>query len=73
MSCVGARCSASDIAVFIGAYAQVSPLGALVALRVVAFEFCLAVWPGIKGFFQGGRRLVVALRQGTCSTAGPRA
>ncbi|MGH2869887.1 MAG: DUF4386 domain-containing protein [Solirubrobacteraceae bacterium] len=41
---------ASDIAVFFGAYAQVSPLAALAALPIAAFEFSLGVWLVVKGF-----------------------
>jgi Domain of unknown function (DUF4386) len=41
---------ASDIAVFFGAYAQVSPLAALAALPIAAFEFSLGIWLVIKGF-----------------------
>jgi hypothetical protein len=41
---------ASDIAVFFGAYAQVSPLAGLAALPVAAFEFALGVWLVVKGF-----------------------
>jgi hypothetical protein len=41
---------ASDIAVFFGAYAQVSPLSGLAALPVAAFEFALGVWLVVKGF-----------------------
>lgn len=41
---------ASDIAIFFGAYANVSPLAALAALPVAAFEFGLGVWLVVKGF-----------------------
>lgn len=41
---------ASDIAVFFGAYAQLSPLAALAALPVAAFELSLGLWLVIKGF-----------------------
>ena len=41
---------ASDIAVFFGAYAQVSPLAGLAALPVAAFEFSLGIWLVVKGF-----------------------
>jgi hypothetical protein len=41
---------ASDIAVFFGAYAQVSPLAGLAALPIAAFEFSLGVWLVVKGF-----------------------
>lgn len=41
---------ASDLAVFFGAYAQLSPLAALAALPVAAFEFSLGVWLVVKGF-----------------------
>ena len=41
---------ASDIAVFFGVYANVSPLAALAALPVAAFEFSLGVWLVVKGF-----------------------
>ena len=40
---------ASDIAVFFGAYAQVSPLAALAALPIAAFEFSLGIWLVVKG------------------------
>jgi len=40
----------SDIAVFFGAYAQVSPLAALAALPIAAFEFSLGIWLVVKGF-----------------------
>jgi hypothetical protein len=41
---------ASDIAVFFGVYANVSPVAALAALPVAAFEFCLGVWLIVRGF-----------------------
>jgi hypothetical protein len=41
---------ASDIAVFMGLYPQVSPLAGLAALPVAAFEFSLGVWLIVKGF-----------------------
>jgi hypothetical protein len=41
---------ASDIAVFFGAYGQVSPLAALAALPIAAFEFSLGAWLVVKGF-----------------------
>jgi hypothetical protein len=41
---------ASDIAVFFGAYAQVSPVAALAALPIAAFEFSLGIWLVVKGF-----------------------
>jgi hypothetical protein len=41
---------ASDVAIFFGVYAQGSPLSALAALPVAAFEFCLGVWLIVKGF-----------------------
>jgi len=41
---------ASDIAVFFGAYAQVSPLAAVAALPIAAFEFSLGIWLVVKGF-----------------------
>jgi Domain of unknown function (DUF4386) len=41
---------ASDIAVFMGVYPQVSPLAALAALPVAAFELSLGVWLIVKGF-----------------------
>jgi hypothetical protein len=48
---VGApRLIASDIAVFFGAYAQVSTLAGLAALPVAAFEFAFGVWLIVKGF-----------------------
>jgi hypothetical protein len=41
---------ASDIAVFFGAYPQVSPISALAALPVAVFELSLGIWLIIKGF-----------------------
>jgi hypothetical protein len=41
---------ASDIAVFFGAYANVSPFALLAALPVAAFEFSLGVYLIVKGF-----------------------
>ena len=41
---------ASDIAVFFGGYAQVSPPAALAALPIAAFELCLGIWLVVKGF-----------------------
>jgi len=41
---------ASDIAIFFGAYDNVSPLAGLAALPVAAFEFGLGVWLVVKGF-----------------------
>jgi hypothetical protein len=41
---------ASDIAVFFGAYGQVSPIAALAALPVAAFELSLGIWLIVKGF-----------------------
>ncbi|RAN69508.1 hypothetical protein B5P43_35970 [Bacillus sp. SRB_336] len=41
---------ASDIAVFFGAYPQVSPLSALAALPVAVFELSLGIWLIAKGF-----------------------
>ena len=41
---------ASDVAVFFGAYAQVSPFAALAALPIAAFEFSLGIWLVVKGF-----------------------
>lgn len=41
---------ASDVAIFFGAYANVSPLAALGALPVAVFEFSLGSWLVIKGF-----------------------
>jgi Domain of unknown function (DUF4386) len=41
---------ASDIAVFFGAYTNVSPVAALAALPIAAFEFVLGVWLIVKGF-----------------------
>jgi len=41
---------ASDIAIFFGAYDNVSPLAGLAALPVAAFEFGLGLWLVVKGF-----------------------
>jgi hypothetical protein len=41
---------ASDIAVFVGVYPQVSPVAALAALPVAVFEFSLGVYLIVKGF-----------------------
>ncbi|MDQ0825598.1 hypothetical protein QFZ60_001771 [Arthrobacter sp. B2I5] len=41
---------ASDIAVFFGAYPQVSPIAVLAALPVAVFELSLGVWLITKGF-----------------------
>ncbi len=41
---------ASDIAVFAGAYSQVSALAGLASVPVAAFEFSLGVWLIVKGF-----------------------
>lgn len=41
---------ASDIAVFFGAYAPVSPIAALAALPVAVFELSLGIWLIVKGF-----------------------
>lgn len=41
---------ASDLAVFFGVYANVSPVAVLAALPVAAFEFSLGVWLLVKGF-----------------------
>jgi hypothetical protein len=41
---------ASDIAVFFGAYPQISPIAALAALPVAAFELSLGIWLIVKGF-----------------------
>jgi hypothetical protein len=41
---------ASDIAVFFGAYGPVSPIAALAALPVAAFELSLGIWLIVKGF-----------------------
>jgi hypothetical protein len=41
---------ASDIAIFFGAYPLVSPLAALAALPIAAWEFSLGAWMLIKGF-----------------------
>ena len=41
---------ASDVAVFFGAYPQVSPPAGLAALPVAVFEFALGVWLILKGF-----------------------
>lgn len=43
---------ASDIAVFFGAYPQVSPIAALAALPVALFELSLGLWLIIRGFKQ---------------------
>jgi len=40
----------SDIAVFIGAVPQLSPVTALAAMPVAVFEFSLGVWLIVKGF-----------------------
>ena len=41
---------ASDIAVFFGAYSQVSPIAVFAALPVAVFELSLGIWLIIKGF-----------------------
>ncbi|WP_309233319.1 DUF4386 domain-containing protein [Pseudarthrobacter sp. AB1] len=41
---------ASDIAVFFGAYSQVSPTAVLAALPVAVFELSLGIWLIVKGF-----------------------
>ncbi|HET7304717.1 MAG TPA: DUF4386 domain-containing protein [Segeticoccus sp.] len=41
---------ASDVAIFFGAYAQVSSVAALAALPVAVFELSLGVWLVVKGF-----------------------
>ncbi|MGO4689243.1 DUF4386 domain-containing protein [Glaciibacter sp. 2TAF33] len=41
---------ASDIAVFFGAYSNVSPIAVLAALPVALFELSLGIWLIIKGF-----------------------
>lgn len=41
---------ASDIAVFFGAYPQVSPIAALAALPVAVFELSLGIWLITRGF-----------------------
>lgn len=41
---------ASDIAIFFGAYTNVSSLAALAALPVAAFELSLGIWLIVKGF-----------------------
>ena len=41
---------ASDIAVFFGAYSQVSPIAVLAALPVAVFELSLGIWLVVKGF-----------------------
>lgn len=41
---------ASDIAVFFGAYPQVSAFSALAALPVAVFELSLGIWLVVKGF-----------------------
>ncbi|WP_236783337.1 DUF4386 family protein [Arthrobacter dokdonensis] len=43
---------ASDIAVFFGTYGQVSPIAALAALPVAAFELSLGLWLIVKCFRQ---------------------
>ncbi len=40
----------SDIAIFFGAYSNVSPIALLAALPVAAFEFTLGIWLVVKGF-----------------------
>jgi hypothetical protein len=41
---------ASDVAVFFGAYSQVSPIAVLAALPVAVFELSLGIWLIVKGF-----------------------
>nr|WP_255455589.1 DUF4386 domain-containing protein [Microlunatus sp. Gsoil 973] len=41
---------ASDIAVYFGVYANVSPVAAFAALPVAAFELSLGIWLIVKGF-----------------------
>lgn len=41
---------ASDIAVFFGAYSQVSPVSVFAALPVAVFELSLGIWLIVKGF-----------------------
>ncbi len=41
---------ASDIAVFFGAYSQVSPIAVFAALPVAVFELSLGIWLIVKGF-----------------------
>ncbi len=41
---------ASDVAVFFGAYGQVSPIAVLAALPVAVFELSLGIWLIVKGF-----------------------
>jgi hypothetical protein len=41
---------ASDIAVFFGAYSQVSPIAVLAALPVAVFELSLGIWLIARGF-----------------------
>ena len=41
---------ASDVAVYFGAYSQVSPIAVLAALPVAVFELSLGIWLIIKGF-----------------------
>jgi len=41
---------ASDVAVYFGAYSQVSPIAGLAALPVAVFELSLGIWLIVKGF-----------------------
>jgi hypothetical protein len=41
---------ASDVAVFFGVYANISPVALLAAIPVAAFEFSLGVYLVVKGF-----------------------
>lgn len=41
---------ASDVAVYFGAYSQVSPIAVLAALPVAVFELSLGIWLIVKGF-----------------------
>ena len=41
---------ASDVAVFFGAYDNVSAIAAIAALPIAVFEFALGVWLIVKGF-----------------------
>jgi hypothetical protein len=41
---------ASDIAVFFGVYANVSPIAVLAAAPVAVFELSLGIWLIVKGF-----------------------
>ncbi|WP_374968001.1 DUF4386 domain-containing protein [Terrabacter sp. BE26] len=43
----------SDIAIFFGAYTNLSPIAGLAALPVAAFELTLGIWLIVKGFTPG--------------------